>query len=285
MSLLARAGSESPALDAELLMGAALGASRARVVAERRSPLGPAQAAAFAALVERRRRREPVAYLLGEREFWSLDFAVDPRVLVPRPETERLVEVALETIVRSPVLPGARPWRVADVGTGSGAIAVALSVSAPPGSRGTVIAIDRSEDALRVARTNVERHRAESRWPVVALRADLLSAMAPASLDLVVSNPPYLSPAEMEAAPPELGFEPGAALAGGDPDGLGVVRSLVGQAASVLVPGGFLAFEIGAGQGPAALAIFAPETWRDPAIVRDIEGRDRVVVARRDPLA
>jgi len=283
--LLGRSGSESPALDAELLMAAALGASRARVVAERRSRLDERDSAAFAALVERRRRREPIAYLLGEREFWSLDLAVDPRVLVPRPETERLVEVVLETIVRSPVLPGARPWRVADVGTGSGAIAIAIAASAPPGSRGTVFAIDRSAGALEVARANVDRHRAELQWTVVALHADLLSAMAPASLDLVVSNPPYLAPGELAEAAPELRFEPESALAGGDSDGLGVVRSLVGQAASALVPGGFLAIEIGAAQGPEALAIFAPETWRDPAIVRDIGGRDRVVVARRDPLA
>jgi len=283
--VLADAGSESPGLDAELLMGAALGASRARVVAERRSPLGGAEAAAFAALLERRRLREPVAYLLGQREFWSLDFAVDGRVLVPRPETERLVEVALETIRRSPALPGARPWRVADVGTGSGAVAIAIATSAPPGTRGIVFATDRSAAALRVARANLERHRAALAWPVVALRADLLSAMAPASLDLVVSNPPYLSPAEMASLAPELRFEPADALAGGEDDGLGVVRSLVGQAASVLVPGGFLALEIGADQGAAALGGFAPETWRDPAIVRDIEGRDRVVVARRDPLA
>ncbi|MFM7144315.1 MAG: N5-glutamine methyltransferase family protein, partial [Alphaproteobacteria bacterium] len=165
------------------------------------------------------------------------------------------------------------------------AIAIALSTSAPPGSRGTVFAIDRSADALRVARANVERHRADARWPVVPLRGDLLSAMAPASLDLVLSNPPYLSPAEMEEASPELRFEPPSALAGGDPDGLGVVRALVGQAAAVLVPGGFLAVEIGAAQAASALGIFDPGTWRDPAIVRDIEGRDRVMVARRDPLA
>ncbi len=262
-----------------------LGFSRARIVAERRLLLGPQDAAAFAALVGRRRRREPVAYLLGEREFWSLDLAVDPRVLVPRPETERLVEVALETIVRSPSTPGGRPWRVADVGTGSGAIALALATSAPPGSRGIVFATDRSAGALRVAAANVARHRAALQWPVVALRADLLSAMAPASLDLVLSNPPYLSPDDMVAAPPELAFEPVAALAGGDPDGLGVVRALVGQAAGVLRPGGFLACEIGAGQGAAAVECFSSDIWRDPAVVRDIEGRDRVVVARRDPLA
>jgi release factor glutamine methyltransferase len=264
---LAAAGVPEPRADAEVLLARALGTTRAGVIAAAGRPLAPPTARALEVLVARRAAREPLHHLIGEREFWSLPIAVDRRVLVPRPETELLVETALR------VAPGAR--RVLDVGTGSGAVAVALARELPAAR---VWASDRERDALAVARANLGRLA-----PGVALVCgDLLAPFGAGTFDLVVSNPPYVAAGEIDTLMPEVrDHEPRAALAGGL-DGLGVLRALVAGAARVLAPGGWLAVEMGAGQAEAVAGLVeadgryaATHTARDPA------GVERVLAARR----
>lgn len=265
------AGSDTPELDAELLLGLVLERDRAGVVARRSEQLSSHHEASFESLVARRVHREPIAYLLGRREFYSLSFAVDTRALTPRPETELLVEEAL-TVIDA----GAR--RVADVGTGTGAIAVALLHE-----RGTLpdldlVAVDFSRDALGLATQNARRLLPVEAQPDF-VRADLLEALGDRSLDLVVSNPPYLSAAELTQAPPELLFEPTLALAGGDLDGLGVVRRLVGAAWRTLREGGTMLVEISPSQGAKVARLVEERGFYEVATVADLEGRDRLVRA------
>jgi release factor glutamine methyltransferase len=263
---LARAGVREPRADAEVLLATALGTSRAGVIASARRPLAPAAGAAFAALVARRRAREPLQYVSGRQEFWSLELAVDPRVLVPRPETEVVVATALA------VAPDAR--RVLDVGTGSGAIAAALARELPAAR---VWASDRSPDALAVAAANLGRHA-----PGVALvAADLLAAFRARAIDLIVANPPYVADAELGLLDPEIRVhEPRAALAGG-PDGLDVVRALAAGAAAALAPGGWLVVEVGAGQAGRARTLLEDRGFAGVRVVRDPGGIERVLAARR----
>ncbi|HLY38931.1 MAG TPA: peptide chain release factor N(5)-glutamine methyltransferase, partial [Candidatus Binatia bacterium] len=229
---LAAAGVPEPRADAEVLLAHVLGTARTALVAGARDPFPSGVAAAFAALVDRRTAREPVHYLVGEREFWSLPFVVDRRVLVPRPETETLVETALRL--------GAGACRVLDVCTGSGAVAAVLARELR-GAR--VWASDVDPDALAVARTNVARHA-----PRVALvRADLLAGFRLAAFDLVVANPPYVAESHFPGIAPEVrDWEPRVALAAGA-DGLALLRRLVADAPRVLVRGGWLVVEMSAG--------------------------------------
>jgi release factor glutamine methyltransferase len=264
---LRAAGVPEPEADAQVLFAFAMGTSRAGIVAAARDPLAPALAARLEPLLRRRAAREPVAYIMGEREFWSLPLAVDRRVLVPRPETELLVETALHRA------PHAR--RVLDCGTGSGAVAVALARELP---RATVWASDRSLGALAVARANCARHAPD----VQLLAGDLLAPVRAGTIDLVVSNPPYCTDAELGAVAAEVcRFEPREALAGG-PDGLAVLRPLVADAARVLAPGGVLLVEIGAGQVAAVLRLLdATGCYTDVVVEQDHAGIPRVVGARR----
>jgi release factor glutamine methyltransferase len=261
------AGVPEPEADAQVLFAHALETSRAGVIATAHDRLSPAVAARLEPLLQRRAARQPVAYIVGEREFWSLSLTVDRRVLVPRPETELLVETALR---RSPL---AR--RVLDCGTGSGAVAAALARELP---RATVWACDRSLAALAVARANCARHAPDVRL----LAGDLLAPMRDAAVDLVVSNPPYCSETELAAVAPEVReFEPREALAAG-PDGLDVLRRLIVDAARVLAPGGWLLVEIGAGQAAAVRRLFeATGCYSDLVIEDDHAGIPRVVGARR----
>jgi len=262
---LVTAGVAEPRADAEVLLAHVLGTTRAGVVAAARRPLPAGADGALERLVARRAAREPVQYVIGEREFWSLSLAVDPRVLVPRPETELVVETALR------VAPGAR--RVLDVGTGSGAIAAALARELPAAG---VWASDVDRDALAVARVNLGRHA-----PRVGLACgDLLAPFRDGAFDLVVSNPPYVADGELARLLPEVrDHEPRRALAAG-PDGLAVLRALVADAPRVLVPGGCLVIEMGAGQAPAVRAL-VEETgrWARVEVVRDHAGVDRVLAA------
>jgi release factor glutamine methyltransferase len=262
MVAIAAAGSDTPRLDAELLLGHALGLDRAALVmTPEREVTGPA-VRAFQDLVRRRSAgREPVAYLLGRRGFRRLELIVDARVLVPRPETELLVEAALG-------LP--RGARVVDVGTGSGAVALALK-----DERGDldVRATDISEEALAVARANAARLGLD-----VALScADLLEGVAP--VDAVLSNPPYVADAERATLPPEVArHEPALALFAG-PDGLDVVRRLVAQAGASSAA--LLALEVGQGRAPAVAGLARAAGFGEVEALRDLAGIERVVVGRR----
>jgi len=252
---LGAAGCDSPRLDAELLLAHVLGVGRTGLIAAPERELEPDEARAFMDLAARRRGREPVAYILGSKGFRTIELAVDARVLVPRPETEHVVEAALS-------LPeGAR---VADVGTGSGAIALALKTERPDLS---VVATDSSAAALEVARGNAARLGLE----VEFLHGDLLGPVT-GELDAVVSNPPYV--ATGDHLPPDIALhEPREALLAG-PDGLDVIRRLIVAAAGVP----FLALEVGAGQAPAVAELMRP--WPRVEAVRDLADHERVVVGR-----
>jgi release factor glutamine methyltransferase len=255
---LGAAGCDSPRLDAELLLAHVLGVDRAALITDPERGLEPDEARAFMDLAARRREREPVAYLLGSKGFRTIDLAVDARVLVPRPETEHVVEAALE-------LPAGA--RVADVGTGSGAIALALKTERPDLA---VVATELSPGALAVARANAARLGLD----VELLQGDLLDPVA-GPLDAVVSNPPYVAAGDV--LPRDVGHEPREALFGGE-DGLDVIRRLVVAARGVP----FLAMEVGAGQAHAVAELVGAEGWPDVSTVRDLAGIERVVVGRSD---
>ena len=244
-------------LDAEVLLAGVLGVDRAVLFAHPERTLEPGEARAFRDMVTRRIHREPVAYLVGRRAFRRLELAVDPRVLVPRPETEHVVEAALD------LPPGAR---VVDVGTGSGAIALALKDERPDLA---LLATDSSAAALEVARANAERLGLH----VTFLHGDLLAPVE-GPVDAVVSNPPYV--ARGDRLPPDVAHhEPAEALYAGD-DGLDVIRRLVPAAAGAP----FLALEVGLGQAPAVEALVRDAGFATE-VVRDLAGIERVVVGRR----
>lgn len=257
-------GLENPRFDAELLVAHGLGITRLQLYTEHDKPLAGDELARIRGLVQRRGKHEPAAYITGERGFWSLDLKVDGRVLIPRPETEQLVERALA------FLKGRPQARVVDVGTGSGCIALALAAERPDLQ---ILAVDKSMDALEVAKAN--RDALES--PVKLQRSDLLSTVK-GPLDLVVSNPPYIASAQVDTLMPDvLEFEPRMALDGG-PDGFALIRPLIAQSAERLMPGGALMFEIGFDQGPAALALFSSHpAFTDTALHTDLSGHDRIL--------
>jgi release factor glutamine methyltransferase len=265
------ATSPTPRLDAELLLAHVLGWGRARLLAERGHVPAPEQAAAFEALVARRAALEPVAYLVGHREFFGLDLLVTADTLVPRPETELLVELALDEARH--ISPPPSALTIADVGTGTGAIAVALAAHLPGA---IVYATDLSGAALGVAARNVERHGLAGR--VRLLHGDLLAPL-PGPVHLIVSNPPYTILAEVE--PNVRAHEPRLALDGG-PDGGAIYRRLLATAPPLLLPGGAILLEIGAWQG-GLVAGLARDALPGAAVSvhKDLAGLDRVVVARR----
>lgn len=232
--------SDTPRLDAEVLLAAALDQSRSHLFAWPERLLKPEQSARFAAWLERRRVGEPVAYILGQREFWSLELAVTPNTLIPRPETELLVELALAQI------PENRPITVADLGTGSGAIALALAVERP---QARIIATDRSSAALTIARRNAQRLGISN---VEFCTGDWCKALIKRNFDLIVSNPPYIAATDPCWQQGGLRFEPSSALLAGD-DGLDALRLIILQTPECLKPGGWLLLEHGYDQGAAVL--------------------------------
>lgn len=279
---LQKCGSGSPRLDAELLLAHVLGVDRVALYVNHDRPLVPDEVGAFRELLRQRGRGTPMAYILGERPFLSTSLVVSPAVLIPRPETELLVEAAVAWLAEQP---GAS-LLVADVGTGSGAIAIGIALAEP---RAHVMALDVSADAARVARANVDRHDVNDRVEVVAgdLLAPLLvpprSARFRGRLDAVVSNPPYIATAELDTLPRDVReHEPRIALDGG-PDGLAAYRRLIPMAGQALRPGGLLALEIGADQGEAVAALLAADDgWRDVRVEKDYAGHDRIVLSIKE---
>jgi len=264
-------GIPSPRLDAELLVGHALGVDRVRLYLDFERPLTPEERASIRALVERRRRREPVAYIIGERAFYGRMFAVGPGVLVPRPDSETLIERALE------LLPKDAPQRVLDVGTGSGCLGLTLAAERPLAE---VTLVDVSEDALHVAQQNAQRLGVADR--VTALRSDLFTNVtAPAGgFDLIVSNPPYIPTADLAGLMPDvIQHEPRLALDGGR-DGLDLVRTLIGGARQRLRAGGALLIEIGIGQADACVALLTEAGFTGACAHKDLGRIPRVVEGR-----
>ena len=256
--------SETARLDAELLLAHSLGRQRIELYTEFDRPLSDAELDEYRALVARRARREPVAYILGEWGFRRLTLAVDGRALIPRPETEIVVERCL-ALVR-----GIEAARVLDVGTGTGAIALALADELP-GAR--VTAIDVSADALALARENVAR----TGFDVELLEHDLRAGLPDGPWDLVVSNPPYVEPEELDTLMPDVrDFEPHVALVG-----RGATEAVARAALDALAPAGWLVLEVGDGQAAATAALLDELGYAEVATTADLTGRDRVLEGRR----
>jgi release factor glutamine methyltransferase len=268
---LKEAGIEDSDLEAEVLLRHALGVDRARLFACLQEPLPDDAQKRFEAYVGRRLKHEPTAYITGRREFFGLELEVTPAVLIPRPETEILVEAAIEVArPRGRIRRGAV---MADVGTGSGAIAIALATSVP---RSDVYAIDMSPEAIAIAERNVERHGVSDR--VMVLRGDLLSPL-PEFVDVVIANLPYVPSADIQSLAPEVrDHEPRRALDGG-PDGLDLIRRLVAEAPRYLRPNGCVCLEFGDGQAEAVVRL-SREAFPGMRVQlrKDLAGRERVVV-------
>jgi release factor glutamine methyltransferase len=309
-SRFAERGLTSPRLDAELLAAHAFGLPRISLYAQFDRPLQPPELAALRALVKRRQAGEPVAYITGRKEFWSLELAVDPRVLIPRPDTETAVEVVLD-LLRPPRVPpqpslereddvevaddahadvdavaaveveakvasvaavAPAAARIADIGTGSGAIALALKKELPWAE---VLAVDVSPEALTVARANAEKHGLAVEFAEGSLTEPLQGRPA---FDVIVANLPYIPRGDIAALAPEVRTEPRLALDGGV-DGLDLVRTLISGAQAVLRAGGTLVLEIGSGQAGATAALCREAGFATVASRRDLDGIERVVFA------
>lgn len=258
-----------PALESRILLAHALGWRRTELITRGDEPLDDAQVAAYRGLEERRGAGEPVAQIIGAREFYGLDFEVTPHVLIPRPETELLVETALSALA-----PLANP-RVLDLGTGSGAIAVAIA-SARPDAR--VWALDRSAEALAVAARNAARLVGERRpgGAIELLQSDWYAALDPGlSFDVIVSNPPYIASGDPHLAAGDLRFEPRGALTD-EADGLTAIRAIVAGARAFAAPGGQLWIEHGYDQAAAVRALIAAHGFGDVRSVDDLSGIERV---------
>jgi len=258
--------SRNPRRDAEVLLAHVLRCDQAALLTHPERLLSPAEADQLESFLNRRLASEPMQYITGSQEFFGLLFEVTPAVLIPRPETEHLVEAALEHIGREAV-------RILDVGTGSGAIAISLAHARP---QSHVTAVDLSPAALEVARRNAQRHGVLDR--VTFLQSNLLGSVDGTDFDVVVSNPPYI--AEGEVLEPQVSnYEPQSALYAG-PTGLEVYERLIPEARKLLKPGGWLLLEIGFGQQPAVEALL--RGWRSVAVVHDLQGIPRVVQATRE---
>jgi release factor glutamine methyltransferase len=257
------------ALDAEVLARHVLGWDRAQLVARGRDEAPPDFGPVFERAVSRRTRHEPIAYIVGHREFWELDFEVTPDVLIPRPETELIVEGAIDLLRTNP------PQQIVDVCTGSGCLAVALAREFPAAR---VIATDISHAALGVARRNAERHGVADR--VEFRLADVLTGVQ-ARADLMVSNPPYVPASAAPALPVDVvQYEPHLALFA-EGDGLEVIRRILSSAGGCLAPDGLLMMEFGYGQEEEVRAVATPSGWQTVKVLEDLQGIARTIVLRR----
>jgi len=265
---LTKRGSDSPRLDAELLLGRTLGLDRVQLIVQHTRPLDDAELALFKRLFVRRRAREPMAYILGGREFYGVELKVDQRVLVPRPDTEVLVDVALSRTSERDMY-----GRALDLCTGSGCVALALGLRRKTWK---IVGTDISEDALEVARTNAVRLGVAHN--VHFAQGDLYQPVgASQRFELIVSNPPYIPSAEIAELMPEVrDFEPRLALEGGA-DGYRVLARVVADAARHLTPGGVLCCELGAGQSDRVAELFEAAGFADVRRNKDLGGHERVV--------
>jgi release factor glutamine methyltransferase len=258
------------ALDAEVLARYALGWDRATLLTRAREPEPPGFEQTFSTHIARRAQREPVALIVGHREFWGLDFEVTSDVLIPRPETELVVEEGLACIRNRAIT------RAIDVGTGSGCLAVALAVEVPALR---VLAIDRSEDAIAIAARNAATHGVSDR--VTFRQGDVLDGVTTPA-ELIVSNPPYVPDGDALGMQPEVvRYEPHAALFAG-PDGLDVINRLLRQGADHLTESGVLILEFGFGQADAVVKSAEQLGWRVLGVREDLQGIPRVIVLDRD---
>lgn len=265
-------GLDSPRLAAELLLGHALGIDRIQLILQHQRPLEPDELARYRALIKRRRGGEPIAYVLGVREFYGIPIRVDARVLIPRPDTETLVEVALER-TRARSMYG----RALDLCTGSGCVAIAFASRRPTWR---TLAVDASPDAVAVARDNVQR--LGLAWRVGVVEGDLFAPLPiGARFELVTANPPYIAGDEIATLDAGIrDFEPRMALEGGA-DGLALVRRIIAESPAQLVSGGVLAMEIGAGQSDEVAPLFEEAGFKGIERKRDYAGHERVVSGTR----
>ena len=263
-------GVDQPRLEAALLLGQTLGCTRAFLIAHDDQSLSPEQAQVFAGFISRRASGEPLQYITGHQEFFKLDFAVTPDVLIPRPETELIVEAALDLFPRD------ADFSFADVGTGSGCIAISILYERPE-ARAT--AIDQSEAALRVAAQNANQHRVIDRMQMV--QADLFPEPSHhESFDLIVSNPPYVPDAILRDLQREVQREPRSALAAGA-DGLDVIRRLLAKASGNLHDGGYLIFEFGINQEKQIAELVTGHVWKVVEVKRDLQQIPRTIILRK----
>ncbi len=278
LAQLRAAGVPSHTLAAELLLMKVVDRDRAWIYAHPEETLTPEQQARFMELVARRCTGEPTQYLTGRQEFWGRDFEVGPGVLIPRPETEHVVEVALE-MLGPPAKEGPEMFRIADVGTGSGCLAITLALALP---RAQVVATDISEAALDYARRNAQKHGVAHRIHFVQddfLRGWIAENREP--LDLAVSNPPYIGRKEAASLPREVhDHEPHEALFGGD-EGFEVYETLIAQARNALRPSGVLVLELGYNALSRVRSLLETQAWSAIGVTRDLAGIARVIAARR----
>ena len=262
---------EDARLEAEVLLMHILKLERAQLYSQLKQELTSIENGEYEQLIQRRLNHEPTAYIIGHREFYGLDFHVDERVLIPRPESELLIELGLDITSRKCQSSGS-PYLIADIGTGSGAIAIALASSLPSA---TIYAIDASATALEVAFINCQRHGVAGR--VHLLNGDMLDSL-PQSVNLIIANLPYIKDSDMESLPPEIRlFEPMSALSGGK-DGLDKVRQLLSQVEDKLLPEGVVLLETGEGQAQE-VEVLSRQFFRDvqTKIFPDLSGIERVV--------
>jgi release factor glutamine methyltransferase len=273
------AGIDSAQIDTEVLLQHVLGIEKAQLYSGLDEPLSAGHRRQFEEMLDRRIRREPVAYITGRKEFWSLDFVIRSSALIPRPETELLVEVALERLKSTA---GATP-AILDLGAGSGIIAVCL---AKERLKANIVAVDIASGALEVARINSRLHGVSERIDLI--QGNLFAALGAEKrlFDLIVSNPPYIRTSEIPLLAPEISqWEPTIALDGGS-DGMEYYRRIIGAAHEYLAPGSSIVLEMGAGMGSYVAELFARSGRYGPASVyQDYEGKDRVIAAMKLPPA
>jgi release factor glutamine methyltransferase len=259
-------GGDSPRLDAELLLSHVTGLGRTSFRAWPEREVAPDQAQAFRELVAERVKGLPIAYLLGQQEFWSLPLKVSPSTLIPRPDTECLVEAALE-------LPLPENARVLDLGTGTGAIALAL---ASEKAKWQIMASDRVEEAVELARENSR----SLQLPITVVQSHWFGQISESGFDLLISNPPYIPASDGHLHEGDVRFEPPSALVAGD-DGLDDIRLLVTEGFKRLNPGGWMLLEHGYDQGDAVRDLFAKAGWLNIETRKDYGGNDRMTLARK----